>query len=135
MKTFKHKKDIISMIGLIGIIVILNFLRYLNGYGFSVPILMLTFFLTLMVVWMWLVSSYTIENQVLKIKNGPFNQKVNINEIIKVKSGSGSIFKGKMAKYKLTISYNKKRKLSLFPIDKDEFIKALLKINSKIKVE
>jgi len=135
MKTFEHKKDIFSMVGLIGIILVLNFLRYLNGYGFSIPILALTCFLTLMVVWMWLISSYTIENQVLKIKNGPFNQKVNINDINKIKSGSASIFKGKTAKYKLTISYNKNRKLNLFPIDKEEFIKALLKINSKIKVE
>ena len=135
MKTFEHKKDIISMVGLIGIIVILNFLRFVNGYGFSIPIITLTFFLTIMVVWMWLVSGYTIENQILKIKNGPFSQKVNVNEIIKVRSGSTSIFKGKMAKYKLTISYHKNRKLNLFPIDKEEFIKALLKINSKIKVE
>ncbi len=135
MKTFQHKKDIVSMVGLIGIILILSILRYFNGYGFSIPVLMLTFFLTMMVVWMWLVSSYTIENQVLIIKNGPFTQEVKIDEITKIKSTKPSIFKGSLAKYKLTISYRKNRSLNVFPIDKADFIKLLLKINSKIKVE
>jgi hypothetical protein len=134
MKTFEHKKDVVSMFGLIGIIVILNLLRYVNGYGYSMPVLILTIFLTIMVVWMWMDSSYIIENQTLRIKNGPFSQKVDINQIEQIKSGKPSIFGGKLAKFKLTISY-KKRKLNVFPIDKEDFIKSLLKINSKIKVE
>ncbi len=134
MKTFKHKKDLFSMVGLIGVILILSFLRYINGYGFSTPILVLTFFLAIMVLWMWLVSSYTIEDRVLKIKNGPFNQKIDIADIHQIKSSSPSIFRGKLAKYQLTISH-KKRKLKVFPLDKEAFIKALLKINPKIKVE
>jgi len=134
MKTFEHKKDIVSMFGLIGIIAILNVLRFYNGHGYSMPVLMLTVFLTIMVVWMWLISSYTIENQTLSVKNGPFTQKVEINQIEQIKSGKPSIFGGKLSKYKLTI-FHKKRKLNVFPIDKEVFIKSLLKINSKIKVE
>ena len=122
------------MFGLIGIIAILNVLRFYNGHGYSMPVLMLTVFLAIMVGWMWLISSYTIENQTLSIKNGPFTQKVEINQIEQVKSGKPSIFGGKLSKYKLTI-YHKKRKLNVFPIDKEDFIKSLLKINSKIKVE
>ena len=135
MKTFRHKKDVISMAGLIGVIIILNLLRYVNGYGFSIPVLALTLFLTIMVVWMWLVSSYTIDNQVLIIKNGPFSQQINISEITKIKGGTSSILKGKMSNYKLKITHRKNRNLNVFPIDKEEFIKSLLKINSKIKVE
>ncbi len=135
MTVFKHKKDVISMAGMIGIILILNILRYLSGYGFSVPVVVLTFFLALMVIWMWLDSSYTLENQELIIKSGPFRQRVDINEITKIKSSAPSIFKGKLAKYKLTIRHKKNRRLTVFPIDKEIFIKALLKINSKIKVE
>ena len=135
MKTFKHKKDVISMIGLIGIIIILNILRYINGYGFSIPVLTLTLFLAVMVLWMWMDSSYTIENQTLSIKNGPFRQRIKISEINKVKKGKASLFRGKLDKYKLTIQHSKNRKLSLFPIDKDDFIKSLLKINGGIKVE
>lgn len=134
MKTFEHKRDIVSMFALIGIIVILNLLRYVNGYGYSTPVLMLTIFLTIMVVWMWMISSYTIDNQVLIIKNGPFSQKIDINQIEQIKSGKPSVFSGKLAKFKLTILY-KKKKFNVFPIDKKDFIKSLLKINSKIKVE
>jgi hypothetical protein len=134
MKTFEHKKDIVSMVGMIGVIVILNILRYLNGYGFSTPVLVLTFFLAIMVLWMGLASSYTIDNQIFKIKNGPFSQKIEINEIIQIKSSFPSFFKGNLAKHQLTI-FHKKRKMKVFPLDKEEFIKALLKINPKIKVE
>ncbi len=123
------------MFGLIGIIVILNFLRYLNGYGFSIPILALTLVLTIMVVWMWLVSSYTVDNQQLIIKNGPFSQKIKIDEITKIKGSTPSRLRGKLNKYKLTITHRKNRRLSVFPLEKDEFIKVLLKINSGIKVE
>lgn len=123
------------MAGMIGIIIILNVLRYLSGYGFSIPVLVLTFFLAILVIWMWLDSSYTLENQELIIKNGPFRQRVDINEITKIKSSSPSIFKGQLAKYKLTIRHKKNRRLSVFPIDTKTFIKTFLKINPKIKVE
>jgi len=135
MKTFEHKKDVVSMFGLIGIILIINLLRYINGYGFSIPIIVLTVFLTFMVVWMWVVSSYTIENQTLIIKNGPFSQKIDINEIDKIKNGLPSIFKGKMSSYQLILIYKKNKKTNVYPVDKQDFIATLKKINAKIKVE
>ena len=135
MKSFEHKKDVTSMFGLIGIIIIINILRYINGHGFSLPVLGLTLLLTIMVFWMWLVSSYSLENKVLIIRNGPFSQKIEIGEIIKIKKGVPSIFKGKMSNYQLILIYGKKKKLNVYPIDRDDFIKALLKINHQIKVE
>ena len=121
------------MFGLIGIIIIINILRYINGYGFSIPVLILTFLLTLMVIWMWLISSYSVENQVLIIRNGPFSQKIEINEIKEIKSGVPSMFKGKLSNYQLILVYGKNKKLSVYPIDKQDFMNTLLKINPSIK--
>ena len=121
------------MFGLIGIIIIINVLRYINGYGFSIPVLILTFLLTLMVIWMWLISSYSVENQVLIIRNGPFSQKIEINEIKEIKSGAPSMFKGRMTNYQLILVYGKNKKLNVYPIDKQDFMKTLLKINSSIE--
>ena len=135
MKTFEHKKDVVSMFGLIGIILIINLLRFLNGYGFSIPVLALTLFLTVMVIWMWKDSIYSIENETLNIKNGPFTQKVDINGIIKINNGAPSIFKGKLSTFQLTLIYGKKKKLNVYPVDKKDFIKSLKKINPKIIVE
>ncbi len=123
------------MTGLIGVIIILNVLRYVNGYGFSIPVLGLTLALAALVVWMWLASSYTIENQMLKIKQGPFTQKIDIKEIKKVKSGKRSFLKGKLTSYQITLFYKKSRRLNVFPIDKKGFVDALLKINANIEVE
>ena len=135
IQTFEHKKDLVSMMALIGVIIILNVLRYVNGYGFSVPVVGLTLVLATFVVWMWLVSSYTIENQVLKIKQGPFTQKIDIREITRIKSGKPSFLRGKLNNFQLTLFYKKGRRLNVFPIDKKGFVNALLEINATIAVD
>jgi hypothetical protein len=135
MQTFEHKKDLVSIIGLVAIVLILNIYRFINGYGYSVPILVALGVLLVLVTWMWLDSAYTIENEVLKIKSGPFTSEIKINNITRVIKHPRSIFKGKLAKYKLIIVYDKKRQLNVFPIEMDKLISALRKINSDIKVE
>lgn len=132
---FKQKSSAIVAFSFIGLIAISQIWIWSIGY-----IMPLYFFVLLglfcgIILWGMLDSACMIDGAILKSKVGPFIQKINIQEITKIKV----IQKGKEGSRKrmdlVQVYTNAKKVLNVSPLDLDGFLNALKNINSKIKIE
>ncbi|MFT5168301.1 MAG: hypothetical protein ACI8P3_003542 [Saprospiraceae bacterium] len=132
---FKQKSNKILAFAFVGLIVVSQLMVFNMDYVVPLYFILILGVLCALIVWGMLDSDCKIEEEVLIIKSGPFSNKIAINKIERLIKDSKSLIKRKNTEYQLTIVYNKNRRMSIFPIEKEEMIGALKKINPKIKVE
>ena len=133
---FASKRDSFYSIAVWGTIVILFLSIILN---FSLALFNLFWGLIGLVaigflVWIWFGTSYRIENETIKIKNGPFKWMVKIQDINSISKRRSLLATPSLSVDRLVLHYDKYGEMLLSPKDESEFIELLLTKNTQIKL-
>lgn len=93
----------------------------------------------ILLLWILLGTNYSIEGSYLKYKSGPISGKIDIFRIHTIEHQKnwlvGNTLKPALGTKGLIIKYNKFDDIYISPKKKQEFINALLEINSHIEVK
>jgi len=133
-KVFKQKSNKVVAFAFAGLILVSQLMVLNMGYSIPWYFLVVLIILCATIIWGMLVNDCILDNELLMIKSGPFSNKIEVNKIERLIKDSQSLFKGKNAAFKLTIVYNRNRRISIFPIEKDQLIQALKKANRNIEI-
>lgn len=88
-------------------------------------------------LWIWFGTFYTIDNDVLKAKSGPFFWRIKVREINKIKVNQPTvvgIIKLTLSFRSMEVIYKKYNSIFICPKDQDEFLEDLKMINTSIEV-
>ena len=85
-------------------------------------------------IWIWFATGYRIENETIRINNGPFKRQVNIKDINRISKRSNLLATHSLSIDRLVLHYGKYGEMLLSPKDESEFIELLLTKNPQIKV-
>lgn len=96
--------------------------------------LFLSVFLPLFILWMWLTTYYVINENHLVIRFDPFKKMVPLESIKSVKKTMNPISSPALSLKRIEIVYDQYNTVLISPIDRDEFIKVLLKQCKDIKI-
>ena len=132
---YKSKKD--SLIGIViwGVVLFLLYGIY-NAMFIKENIVGAVVMVALLVllVCFWFRTIYKIEGDVLHIYYGPFRFQVIISEITSIRHAK-NIFTGPaLSIERIEITYSNYRIIQISPKEKEKFVKALMKMNSNIKI-
>jgi hypothetical protein len=133
---FASKRDSFYSIAVWGTIAILFFSIILN---FSLALFNLFWGLIGLVaigflVWIWFGTSYRIENETIKIKNGPFKWMVKIQDINSISKRRSLLATSSLSVERFVLHYDKYGEMLLSPKAESEFIELLITKNSQIKL-
>ena len=134
---FTSKKDIIYFLAVWGTI-ILVFLSII--FNFSLTVFNLFWGLIGLIaigllIWIWFGTGYRIENETIKIQNGPFKWKISIKEINSISKRKSLLATPALSVDRLVLQYGKYGDMLLSPKNECEFIELLLTKNSQIKLD
>ena len=104
---------------------------YIISSVISIPILILF-------LWIWIASSYKIEDEKLIIRNDPFRWKINIHTIEKIRLDQdtwSSIWKPTLSWKCIQLKYKRLRSVNISPQNQDEFLYDLTSLNSSIEIK
>ena len=145
-KTYKSSvsKRSYGMLLLMVVILIAPFLSIeefsigdLRNTGFLIYII-ITFLIIILLFWIYFGTYYTIENNYLHHRSGPFFGKIKISSIRKINYHSGwyvpVFYKPSTDTVGLIITYNKYDDIYFSAKDRDSLVNDLLKINPEIQV-
>ena len=145
-KKFICKKDlsfgiflVISGLVIIGVSIVLPFLTD-DNYSLS-KLIITTLIITQvfgLYFWLWFGTNYSIDNDKLIVRFGPFIWRVAIKEITLIRLNQktiGGIWKPTLSWNCIEIKYKKDSSISLSPVDESEFLDRLLNVNDKIKIK
>ncbi|WP_405097096.1 PH domain-containing protein [Oceanobacillus sp. FSL H7-0719] len=134
---FSSKKDSLYSLAIWGTIAILFFSIILN---FSLSIFNIIWILIGVItigflIWVWFGTGYRIENEVIKIQNGPFKWKVSIQDINSISKRKSILATPALSVERLVLHYGRYGEMQLSPKAKSEFIELLLTKNPQIKLD
>jgi len=133
---FASKRDSFYSIAIWSTIVILFISIILN---FSVTLVnllwgLLSFLAVGFLIWIWFSTGYRIENETIRINNGPFKRQINIKDINRISKRRSLLATPSLSIDRLVLHYGKYGEMLLSPKDESEFIELLLTKNPQIKV-
>src|SRR5690606_7491044 len=112
-------------------------IRDLRNFEFLIYII-ITFLIIVLLFWIYFGTYYTIENNYLHHRSGPFFGKMKISSIRKITYHSGwyvpVFYKPSTDTVGLIITYNKYDDIYFSPNDRDSLLNDLLKTNPEIQV-
>lgn len=122
----------ISMVGAAGLLLLISFVA---EEGRSLVLVAAGFVLFLYVLAEWLLRStyYTVDQDFLRIRSGPFRSRVLIADIESVSRANGSIGKPALSKDPLEIRFNGGQ-IYVSPREPDLFVETLRSVNGRIQV-
>lgn len=85
-------------------------------------------------LWIWFGTGYLIEDEKIKIKNGPFKWKVKIQDINSISKKKSLLATPALSVERLVLHYGKYGKMLLSPKNEKEFFELLLAKNPQIKL-
>jgi hypothetical protein len=90
---------------------------------------------SIFLLWIRFQTVYTIEGAILKYQSGPIRSEVFIKDIYKIHRNTSDPFNsGNLSNDKISIRAKKRGSINISPVNKNEFIEALLIINPDIEV-
>ena len=111
--------------------IILNFsLTLFNLFWVLIGLIAIGF-----LIWVWFGTGYRIENETIKIKNGPFKWMVNIQDINSISKRKSLLATPSLSVDRLVLHYGKYGEMLLSPKGESEFIELLLTKNPQIKLD
>lgn len=136
---FISKKDVIYTVFIWGTIA-LGFITIVFPIfsAFSIAnfiVLVLSLIVISWLIWVWFSLGYSIENNTLIIKAGPFKQKVDIQKIKKISKGKSVVTSAALSIDRMLIHYGSYKYASISPKKELEFIKILLSKNPQIEID
>ncbi|MFC4619795.1 PH domain-containing protein [Camelliibacillus cellulosilyticus] len=118
---------LLPLIG-IGIFTIYDIITDTASVGEEVVLLgvaVLSFGFSVFIIWSWFDTSYTITEENLLIKHGPFRKIIPLRDITYA-GKSNSVYSGPALSMKrIDITYNKMGYTVISPVDRDRFLKSL----------
>jgi hypothetical protein len=97
--------------------------------------LMIMIAVILFIGWIWFGTGYEISGDELKIRCGPFRQRVPIQEIREVKKTRNPLSAPACSLDRMEIKYGKSKRVMISPADKENFIKAIIKKSQSIQLD
>lgn len=134
-RIFKQKSNNIVAFAFVGLIIVSQLMVLQMGYNVPLYFLIILGILCAIIVWGLLGNECILDEETLTIKSGPFRNSIPVANIERLITDSKSLIKKKNEPFQLIIVYNKNRRSSIFPVEKEEMIKALKSANRKIKIE
>ena len=134
-KTYK------TVLGFVFAIVIATTIPILNFKNYSSFFIVLTINLSVISLLLWIIiaTSYTINNNQLICKSGPFHETISILNIKKISPHKGLFipvtFKPALSHIGLIISYNYCDNIYISPKEEKKFVEKLLELNPAIQIE
>lgn len=86
-------------------------------------------------IWIWFKTGYTIENNILKIKYGPFKRDIKIDDIQSIRETKNPFTAPALSMDRIEINYAKFNTIEISPKNKIELVSQLKKQNSNIKTD
>lgn len=87
-------------------------------------------------LWLWFDTGYHVENNIIKIQSGPFNQIIEVKDIKKITKKKSVWSAAALATDRLVIRYGKYDwDVLVSPKQEHEFIKLLLDKNPQIQID
>ncbi|MYL45720.1 hypothetical protein GLV94_08675 [Virgibacillus halodenitrificans] len=140
---FSSKKDIWFFLIIWGIILFIiliyifggepigwQLVTYKSSPGYIIGALILT-----LLLWIWFGTGYRVEGEFLKVRYGPFNSKIRIKEIKKIRRTKNPFTAPALSVDRLEILFGKFDVINISPKSKSEFIYSLLTINPNIQLD
>ncbi|UKT62916.1 PH domain-containing protein [Pedobacter mucosus] len=126
---------IITVLGLTGICISQLF-NPDKGLPIHIPIQIICWLCIAFLLWVFFETKYQIDNNYISYKCGPIKGKIEINKIEEITVGQ-KIFVGFIpatGSNGLVIKYNRWDEIYISPNTNEDFIEAILKVNSSIKI-
>ncbi|MCM3409822.1 PH domain-containing protein [Metabacillus litoralis] len=134
---FQSKRDILYFIAIWGTV----FIIILGSFFDTEPIVIkIAYYLIGIIsigilIWIWFGTGYKIEDDLLKAQCGPFQWKLNVKEIRKVRKVKSIFTSPALSIDRLDIYYGKYNLIRISPENESEFIDLLLKENPQIQLK
>ncbi|SOC44383.1 PH domain-containing protein [Ureibacillus acetophenoni] len=134
--TFTSKRDLFFGIIFFGLIVLFAWGIYessqepQNIFGIIIMSIMI-----LLLSYIWVFTSYKIEEDILKITFGPFKKSIDIKEITTIRYTKNPFVAPALSINRLEINYGKYETISVSPSNPKQFLIGLQKINSHIQMK
>ena len=140
---FKSAKSKINSYIFIGAIILLFVVAIPSLFEDSIAPFIIIFginvVIILLLLWIYTTTFYSIKNDLISWKSGPFNGKIAIKNINKIEHHKGiivpTIWKPALSHEGLIITYNKYDDIYISLEKRDEFIAQLLKTNPNITIK
>jgi hypothetical protein len=89
----------------------------------------------LFVGWIWFGTGYEISEDELKIRCGPFRQRIPIQEIKEIKKTRSPLSAPACSLDRMEIKYGKSKRVMISPADKGNFIKTIMEKSPSIQLD
>ncbi len=97
--------------------------------------LMIMIAVILFVGWIWFGTGYEISESELKIRCGPFRQRVPLQEIREIKRTRNPLSSPACSLDRMEIKYGKSKRVMISPADKANFIKMMIEKSPQIQLD
>ena len=97
--------------------------------------LMIMIAVILFVGWIWFVTGYEISENELKIRCGPFRQRISLQEIKEIKRTRSPLSSPACSLDRMEIKYGISKRVMISPADKENFIKAIHQKSQSIQLD
>jgi hypothetical protein len=89
----------------------------------------------LFIGWIWFGTGYEILENELKIRCGPFRQRIPLQEIKEIKRTRSPLSSPACSLDRMEIKYGKSKRVMISPSDKENFIKMIMKKSPQIQLD
>jgi hypothetical protein len=89
----------------------------------------------LFVGWIWFGTGYEISDDELKIRCGPFRQRIPLQEIREIKRTRSPLSAPACSLDRMEIKYGKSKQVMISPADREGFIKMLIEKSPQINLD
>jgi hypothetical protein len=89
----------------------------------------------LFIGWIWFGTGYEISDDELKIRCGPFRQRILLQEIKEIKRTRSPLSAPACSLDRMEITHRKSKRVMISPADKENFIKAVIEKSSHIQLD
>ena len=129
---FKSKKDTWFALLIWGVTILMGWLMVVDN---SVMIYIVGILTISLLLWLWFGTSYRFEDELLKIKSGPFRTTVNIEDIKRLNATKTLLAGPALSIDRIEILHRKYDIAIVSPKDRTEFVRTLLAKNKCIEVD
>ena len=89
----------------------------------------------LFVGWIWFGTGYEISDDELRIRCGPFRQRIPLQEIKEIKKTRSPLSAPACSLDRMEIGYGKSKRVMISPADKENFIKTIVEKSPHIQLD
>jgi membrane protein YdbS with pleckstrin-like domain len=101
----------------------------------ATPALAIMIVVILFAGWIWFGTGYEILDDELRIRCGPFRQRIPLQEIREIKRTRSPLSSPACSLDRIEIKYGKSKRVMISPADKENFIKTIIQKSPQIQLD